>query len=471
MHVACVLIDHFPFKLEASRDPRLANRQVIVFQRSGARRTVLDVSAGSEHVTPGMPLQEALARCKDAVLVEADIAYYQRVFGRILVRLGGVSPVVDATDLGCAYVGLDGLEKMYGGQARLVDALLQAVPHNLGPRLGVSLGRFPAYLAATCAEPGAAYKTPAKLKDFLAPFPVDVLPVPWKVKAGLHSFGLDTLGQIVSRPMGPIQAQFGTVGATAWRLAHGIDDTPLTPLRPEPEVSASLVFPMPTATLEPLLTAIETLLSRIFSKPEMRGRFARTALLEGHILNRPSWERRFIFKAPAGDKSSAYSVFKGTLEDLSLPGPFEEVRLTLKDLTGEVGRQESLFQDVRRRRTAQGDNNAAHSIPGAQPDVSGAGDGAVVKDSRTTKGTGGIRALSQPTRLAVKADEDGIPAAVKLNSQWVEVESITDRWRIDDEWWRGNSVSRMYYACLIGQGLRMTVYQDLVSGGWYSQRV
>jgi DNA polymerase-4/protein ImuB len=296
-----------------------------------------------------MPLQEARARCKDAVLVEADTAYYQSIFGRILVRLGGVSPVVDAADLGCAYVGLDGLEDMYGGQARLINALLQSVPEHLEPRLGVSRGRFPAYLAATYAEPGGAYKTPAKLKDFLAPFPVDVLPVSWKVKAGLNSFGLDTLGQIASRPLGPIQAQFGTVGATVWHLAHGTDDTPLTPLRPEPEVSSSIVFPMPAATLEPLLTAIEVLLSRIFSKPEMRGRFARTAVLEGHILNRPSWQRRFIFKTPQGDKANAYSIIKGMLDNLSLPGPFEEVRLTLKDLTGEVGRQESLFQDVRRR--------------------------------------------------------------------------------------------------------------------------
>ena len=95
----------------------------------------------------------------------------------------------------------------------------------------------------------------------------------------------------------------------------------------------------------------------------------------------------------------------------------------------------------------------------------------MVKDPRTTKGTGGIRALSQPNRLTVKANEDGIPTTLKLNSQWVEVESIADRWRIDDEWWREKSVSRLYYECVVDQGLRMTVYQDLGSGEWYSQRV
>ena len=95
----------------------------------------------------------------------------------------------------------------------------------------------------------------------------------------------------------------------------------------------------------------------------------------------------------------------------------------------------------------------------------------MVKDPRTTKGAGGIRALSQPTPMAVNADEDGIPTTLKLTGSWVEVESITDRWHIDDEWWREESVSRMYYECVVDHGLRMTVYQDLGSGEWYSQRV
>ncbi len=72
MHVACVLIDHFPFKLEAVRDPLLKRRRVIVFKRSGSQRTVVDTSPGIKRVVVGMPLQEAQSICKDAVLIEAD---------------------------------------------------------------------------------------------------------------------------------------------------------------------------------------------------------------------------------------------------------------------------------------------------------------------------------------------------------------------------------------------------------------
>ena len=64
-----------------------------------------------------MPLREALARCKKATLVQADVPHYERVFDKIVDLLMQRSPLVEKGDLGCAYVGLDGLDAMYGGEA------------------------------------------------------------------------------------------------------------------------------------------------------------------------------------------------------------------------------------------------------------------------------------------------------------------------------------------------------------------
>jgi hypothetical protein len=49
------------------------------------------------------------------------------------------------------------------------------------------------------------------------------------------------------------------------------------------------------------------------------------------------------------------------------------------------------------------------------------------------------------------------------------VTSIDDRWRIDDEWWRSEPVSRFYYAVLFASGQRLVIYKDLISGKWYKQ--
>ena len=183
----------------------------------------------------------------------------------------------------------------------------------------------------------------------MAPFPVEVLPVPWDVKARLRSFGLETLGKISGIPLGPLQAQFGPAGTRIWRLAQGKDDTPFVPRRPEEDLSSTIVFPVPTANIEPLLMALDHLLARLFSQPEMRGRYARVALLEGQVVRKPTWHKRIVFKVPVGERSRAYFVLKCVIADIALPGPLEEIRLTLREITGESGRQESLFRDVRRR--------------------------------------------------------------------------------------------------------------------------
>ena len=349
MQVACVLIDHFPFKLELGWDPGLEKHKVIIFRRDGSRRTVMDASPAVRQVTPGMPLQEAIAGHREAVLVEANAARYEQEFNNVLLRLGERSPVVQASGLGCAYVGLNGLADTYGSEERLIELLLQAVPQQLRPRLGVGEGRFPAYLAALHAGPGRAYRSPREMGQFIAPFPVDVLPVPWAVKARLHSFGLDTLGNIASLPLGPFQAQFGKMGTEIWWLAQGVDDTPLLPQRREESVMESLTFPAPTAHLEPLLLAVDSLLGRLFARPEMRGRYTRLALLKGNVSSKPAWERRIVFKTPVGDRRRAYLVIKGSLENVALPGLLEDMRVTLKELVGEAGLQESLFREVRRR--------------------------------------------------------------------------------------------------------------------------
>ena len=276
MKVACIIVDHFPFKLEAEREPMLGRCSAIIFNRYGSQRTVLDVSPNLQQVFPGMPLHEAQARCKDSLLIEADMPRYQKAIDRILLRLSEWSPVVEAADLGCAYVGLDGLEDTFGNEERLINGLLQAVPQHLEPRLGVSQGKFPAYLAAMSASPGRAYRPPMNLKEFMAQAPVEVLPVPWEVKDRLHSFGLHTLGQITAHPLGPVQAQFGPDGARLWKLAHGVDDSPLLPRHSEEEITESFMFAVPTVNIEPLLMAIDNLLARLFARSEMRGRYTRS---------------------------------------------------------------------------------------------------------------------------------------------------------------------------------------------------
>ena len=349
MKIACVLITHLPVKAERRRRVDLRERPVIITKTRGSKQVALDSSSEAAGVIAGMPLQEALSRCKGATLLQADDPYYHAVFERVIDSLAQKSPLVEKAELGCAYVGLDGLEAVYGGEARLVASLLHAAPHDLDPRIGVARGRFPAYVAAVTGGVGGATRVPDDVAGFLQGLTIDLLPIPWDKKARLHRFGLDTIGQLASLPLGPVQSQLGPEGKVAWDLANGNDPTPLLPYRREESVSESLTFPSPATTLYAVVPAIEMLLGRAFAHPLLRGRRARMVSMEGEVLRKPPWTKSLAFKEAVNSKERALPAIKGALETLELPGALENMRLTLSRITGESGVQAGLFSDIRRQ--------------------------------------------------------------------------------------------------------------------------
>jgi hypothetical protein len=52
----------------------------------------------------------------------------------------------------------------------------------------------------------------------------------------------------------------------------------------------------------------------------------------------------------------------------------------------------------------------------------------------------------------------------------LQITRIEDRWRVDDEWWRGRPVSRFYFQVLLEDGRHATVFHDLIDDRWYEQR-
>ena len=77
--------------------------------------------------------------------------------------------------------------------------------------------------------------------------------------------------------------------------------------------------------------------------------------------------------------------------------------------------------------------------------------------------------LNPPRVVDVATDAAGLPCAVMLRGRWVAVAAVEDSWRIDDEWWR-EEISRRYYCLALADGRLLTVFVDLIGGGWYAQR-
>ena len=351
--VACLWIEHFPFQLHmltAVQPDLLRGRPVIIASQALG---VVDASpeAAERGINQGMPLRQAMARTRDGILIEPDLALYRREWEKILTGLHQRSPIVEDAGPGHAYLGLNGLARLYGANdANLASAIRSAVPPMIEARLGLGPGVFPAYVAALEAMPNRAFKISAdSVTVFLASKTVKLLPVPWEVRERLIGFGLRNLGQVAAQQVGPLQAQFGPTGRLIWEMARGIDRRVLTPYQTLTTIEESLAFPIPTSTIEPILLAARSLLERSYRRSELHGRFARVSTLRGDVLNGRPWLRRIPFREAMGSAERAFHPVKYALADISLPGPLETLSLTLTGITGEAGTQLNLYVDVRKR--------------------------------------------------------------------------------------------------------------------------
>jgi hypothetical protein len=78
----------------------------------------------------------------------------------------------------------------------------------------------------------------------------------------------------------------------------------------------------------------------------------------------------------------------------------------------------------------------------------------------------GPRRLSIPTRIAVRASDDGRPLEVDGR----EVDAVRESWLIEDRWWTEKPLRRRYWEVVTVSGRDEVVFCDLRSGRWWRQR-
>ena len=466
-------------------------KPVVIVDRSRARPLVVDSSPGAPAVTAGMTLEQAVSHHAGTIVLEADEPYYHKLFNQAIESLQGVSDQVERAELGTAYVGLKGLETLYGGEARLIANLLNAVPAYLNPRIGVGDAKFPALIAARDSRTLGAARVPVDVRAFLAPRSIDLLPVSPDTLTAMHRFGMHTMGQVSAMPERLMVDQFGAEGRRMWALCNGMDDSPLLPLKFEETVVEYASLPFYSTSLEVLLVAVDTLLSRAYARPWMKGRYASKAALECSAFGVAPWWKTIPFKGGVGEWERASYIIRSRLEMDPPQAPAEDVTLTLSDFTGDSGAQLGLMPDVREsrqrqlletERQLQARMNGRHALYRVVPVAPWhpAPEMRHLQVPLDPSGKDAIKSLHRPTPVAVQEGEDHDPLAVRLGKRWHRVAGIADRWTFD-LWWFPHPLNRTYYRVDREDGGQVTLFRDetlpnpsLAQGGvredcWYQQ--
>ena len=317
----CLWWTGFELELERVRTPSLADQPLALPTVGDRRRIEMGCAlAASFGVEPGMIVSQAIALCPSLVLCEPDPDFHDAARDRIAEVLRGWSPVVErSADRGRFFVGVDGLERLYGPPERQIAGLragLEALSPWLASsvRVGYAPGKFAAWVAARSvaparsaglAEPGRAGAdvcvAAADLAAFLGPQPVDVLPVSPRMVGRLKRLGVGRLGQLVRMPEPALVSQFGADGRRALAWARGTRIDRVRPEAPARPIRVALDFPSPIGQLELLHAALDRLIGRALEHPRRRGKSVRGLRVSASLEDGGSWSIRAIAREPTSE--------------------------------------------------------------------------------------------------------------------------------------------------------------------------
>jgi DNA polymerase-4 len=314
--IGCVYFSHFAAAVERRDDRSLAGAPLIIVERAGGSARVLAAcgEAAGQGVQPGMALRQARLVCPQARVIPADLPRYHRTFGRLLEALDAFSSRVEPGEMLPAAVAWLDLGYLREGEAgEMARSLGQAArtATSLSPAIGLAGGKFPAYVAAASTEAGKArIVPPSRQAEFLAPFPVNTLPLDAETARRLELFGIRTLGQLAALPAGAVAAQFGAQGHLLHQLAQGRDERPVIPYHSSPAESAARRFEEPLVDQAALEAVACELAGELAARLRARVLAGRELHLVLELEDGAPHLARLVLRRPTGDAGHLRACLK-----------------------------------------------------------------------------------------------------------------------------------------------------------------
>lgn len=196
--------------------------------------------------------------------------------------VAGTSDVADPA-FGRLAVQVDGLERLWGAEERLVARIARALAPILPgpPRTGIAGTAFAASVAAAHAPPDGTplLVPPGDDAAFLAPYPARLLTRDADVRARLARFGLRTIGSVAALPRSALVARFGDEGARLHARARGEETEPFRPRRASERLALALPLDPPADGLEAVRFVLRRLALALGEQLAARGQAAGLARL------------------------------------------------------------------------------------------------------------------------------------------------------------------------------------------------
>jgi nucleotidyltransferase/DNA polymerase involved in DNA repair len=363
MRLLHLLWPHLPLDLARARLPSgsFPTGPVVLGGQPWTAGSVIDANAEAQAlgIRRGIPLATAHRLAPEAAFLDpdpvADSRAVEAAFDALAAFSPGLAGTSDPSDpaFGLFEVQVDGLQRLWGAEPRLVERL-SAVAASVLPgraRAGIAGTRFTATLAAAYASPDEPTIVPADAEPaWLAPRPARRLTPDPDVRARLARFGLRRIGAVAALPGSALVARFGEEGARIHARANGEELVRFRPRRAPERLALALPIEPAVADLEPLRFVLRRVAGALGDQLLARGSAAGVARLhlELDVTFAPAGtpcdirlEQRF--PEPTADAEAIERLVLARLERTPPVAPVARLELELAGVGAAAGQQLPLF--------------------------------------------------------------------------------------------------------------------------------
>lgn len=479
--VGYLWVPHLPLAIALRGRPELEGGQVIVGGDPLGGGSVLDASEEclAAGVRIGRPLREAREYCPDAAVLPADPRADRRAHDALLDLVAEVAPRVEDDGPGRALFAPD-RPVGYGDGRWLLATLRGAARERLGlrPRLALAPGPFAARVAAE-RDPEAATGAPVVpaggVAVYLAPLPVDVLPLPPRALERLRLLGITTVGRFAGLPRAGLARRFGAEAVGAHDLARGEDGRAVVGRGSPDARTARQPFESPVETQQPLVAAAERLLEGLCAELRAEGKAFRKLSVAVEGESGAAVERTAELRAPATAPGDCRSILRSLVLAAAIGEPATAVSVALSVMAPAAAEQPELFGEAtargdRTRRLREATREIGRRYPAGLRRVVPSEIPTLLDEHRFSllpyEPDGGERGVPREIPPAALRTADierrgGRPCLVE-GGRRDELLSVHGCWRAE-EWWP-EEVERVYWRVRARSGRILTLARD--AAGW-----
>lgn len=306
-------------------------------------------------------LGEAIAKCPNVAIITPRMEEYIKVSLQITAIYQSYTDLVEPYSIDEQHLDVTGSVQNYHSTEQMAYAIQRQVMRETGVRIRIGISSNKVLSKMACDHfakqnaSGLFHLPISHIAQVLWPLPIgNMFMVGRKMKHHLQVMGIHTIGELARTPLATLRRRWGVNGEVLWRIANGIDDSPVSPMThiAQKGIGHHMTLPVDYETLEAIKVPLLELTELVCQRARMKGYMGSVVSVgcRGADFDHPTgFHRQKKLDDPTYLTDEVYSVALELLEKHWDGLPVRSIGVTLNQFVSDEQYQMTLFDNREER--------------------------------------------------------------------------------------------------------------------------